>query len=621
VFRIKRRNLVIALGIAAVGLVVVATSATAGSTKAQHEGAAGAHVALAGGTYRTEWDGSFDFTAGFDPTSEYLGEAIGIYSNLMVRTLIGYNHVAGPAGNVVVPDLATNLGKVTNGGKTYTFHLKNGIKFGPPLNREITSKDVLYAFERLGTKALVPGYAFYYEVIKGFKAFEDGKSKVISGITTPDPKTIVFNLSAPQGDFPYRLTMPATGPIPQEVAGCFTQPNQYGRYVISSGPYMIAGSDKLDATSCATITASGGISGFDGTTNLDLVRNPAYDKSTDSAKARENLPDAFTFTVNSNNDDIFAKVDRGDIEGAISGGTVPPGIARQYQGSKQLKINSGDRTWYLVMNLSTPPFDDIHIRKAINFVIDRDAMRKAWGGPLTGQLARHIAPDVLLGNTIKNFDPYDVGTTGTGNLAKAKAEIKLSKYDKNHDGICDAPACKNVFTITGARAPEEAFIPVLEQSLKSIGITLKDQVLKDAYTPIDTPSKNIPFSTRPGWGKDYADPYSFFGINFDGRGIIAAGNTNRSLTGITPGQAKKLGVKGSVANIPSVNKDLDACQATLGKARDTCFGKLDEKLSTDVVPWVPWLWASYDSLVSKNVTQWQFDQFGATAAWAHVAVK
>ena len=122
--------------------------------------------------------------------------------------------------------------------------------------------------------------------------------------------------------------MPAAGPIPQEVAGCFTQPNEYGRYVISSGPYMLAGSDKLDATSCDTIKASGGISGFDGTTNLDLVRNPDYNTATDSPKARENLPDEFTFTVNSNNDDIFAKVDRGDLEDEVSGGAVPPGIAR-----------------------------------------------------------------------------------------------------------------------------------------------------------------------------------------------------------------------------------------------------------------------------------------------------
>jgi len=622
VIRSRRRIVATVLSVAALGLAIAATTATAGSTKNQHKGAAGAHAAAAGGVYRSEWNPSFDFLSGFDPTAEYLASAIGIYSNLLVRTLVGYNHVAGAAGNVVVPDLATNLGTVSKDGLTYTFHLKSGIKFGPPLNREITSKDVLFAFQRLGTKALIPGYAFYYEVIKGFKAFEAGTAKDIAGITTPDDKTIVFKLTVPTGDFRYRLTMPATGPIPQEVGGCFTAPTEYGRYVISSGPYMIDGSDKLDATSCDTIKAAGGISGFDGTTHLNFVRNPDYNKATDSPKARENLPDSFTFTTNSNNDDIFAKVVRGDLEDEIAGGAVPPGVARDFKGSNQLKINSGDRTWYLMMDLATPPFDDIHVRKAMNYVINRYGMRKAWGGPLTGELAKHIAPDALLNNLLKNFDPYNVTETGgKGDLAKAKAEMKLSKYDKNHDGVCDASACKNMFTITGAKAVEEAFLPVLEQSLKGIGITLKDQVLKDAYTPIGEPRKNIPFSTRPGWGKDYSDPYAFFGANFDGRTIIPEGNTNRGLVGITSAQAKKLGVKGNVSGIPSVNKDLDACQQTLGAKRFTCYAALDKKVSTDVVPWVPWLWAGYDSLISKNVTQWNFDQFPATTAYAHVAVK
>ena len=327
----------------------------------------------------------------------------------------------------------------------------------------------------------------------------------------------------------------------------------------------------------------------------------------------------FTWTVSSDVDDIFAKIDRGDIEGAINGGTVPATVLRQYQGSKQLKINSGDRTWYLQLNMSTPPFDDIHVRKAVNWVVDKEAMRKAWGGPGTGEIATHIAPDPILNNVIKGFAPYG---SGKGDLAKAKAEMKLSKYDSNHDGVCDAKACNGLFTITGDRAPEKAFVPVLEQSLKSIGIVLKDRVVKDAYTPIQTTKNNIPFSTRPGWGKDYADPNGFYGPNFDGRKIIPEGNTNRSLVGITPAQAKKFGIKGSVANIPSVNKDLDVCnKAPFGPKRFKCFANLDKKLMTDVVPWVPWLWAGYDAVISKNVTQWQFDQFSATAAYAHVAVK
>ena len=90
-----------------------------------------AKKAGAGGVFRVEWESSFDFTGGFDPTGEYLGEAFGIYSNLLVRTLVGYNHVAGAPGNELVPDLATDLGKISNGGKTYTFTIKDGRQVRP----------------------------------------------------------------------------------------------------------------------------------------------------------------------------------------------------------------------------------------------------------------------------------------------------------------------------------------------------------------------------------------------------------------------------------------------------------------------------------------------------------
>ncbi|MEO9175340.1 MAG: ABC transporter substrate-binding protein, partial [Gaiellales bacterium] len=553
-----------ALAVATAGLVIT-TGATAGTeapVRSAHYGAAGKNVAKAGGIFRVGWESSFDFTDNFDPTGEYLGEAFGIYSDLMIRTLVGYNHVADAPGNVVVPDLATNTGVISNGGKTYTFHLKSGIKFGPPLNREITSKDVLFAFERIGTKSVNAQYGFYYNVIKGMTAFESGKSKVISGIKTPDPKTISFTLTAPTGDFRYRLAMPAAGPIPPEVGSCFTQPGQYGRYVISSGPYMIAGSDKLDATSCATITASGGISGFDGTTNLDLVRNPDYNPATDSPKARENLPDGFNFIVDSNTDDIYAKVAQGDLEEEVASET--PTVLRQYAHSPLLHTNAGDRTWYITMNTTQPPFDDVHVRRAMNYAVDRDAMRKAWGGPSAGLIATHIAPDGILLNKLKGYAPY--GASGKPNVAKAMAEMKLSKYDPKHDGKCDVKACQNVFTITGDRDVEKAMIPALEQNLKAIGITLKDRVLKDAYTPVQTPRLNIPLSTRPGWGKDYADASTFFNALFTSGAILPSGNTNYSLLGITPAIAAKVKATGSLTDVPSADNEIAKCNAALGAA-------------------------------------------------------
>src|SRR5690349_10245627 len=95
-----------------------------------------------GGVYKVGWEQAFGFTDNFDPTGEYLAEAMGIYSNLMIRTLVGYDHVAGAPGNKVVPDLATALPQPSDGGKTYAFTLKHGIRFGPPVDRAVTSKDL-----------------------------------------------------------------------------------------------------------------------------------------------------------------------------------------------------------------------------------------------------------------------------------------------------------------------------------------------------------------------------------------------------------------------------------------------------------------------------------------------
>ena len=246
-------------------LVVAVVAALAAASRRRRRARAIEQEPCKGGTYRVGWESTFGWTDSFDPTGEYLANAIAIYSNLLVRNAGRVQpRRAVPPATSSCPDLATTVPKPTNGGKRYTFHLKKGIKFGPPVNREITSKDVKYAIERLARPKNGAQYGFYFNVIKGWDAYGKGKTKSISGIKTPNAKTIVFNLTAPTGDFPQRVALPAAGPIPQEVAKCFEgKPGAYGRYVISSGPYMIEGSDALNISSCGAMKP---ISGYDGKT-------------------------------------------------------------------------------------------------------------------------------------------------------------------------------------------------------------------------------------------------------------------------------------------------------------------------------------------------------------------
>ncbi len=192
------------VGIVTAVAVAMTVSASAHSTRA--------NTVKAGGTLNVGWEQSFGFTDNMDPTGEYLGDGIGILDNLLVRTLVGYNHDANAAGNKIVPDVASNVPTPTNGGKTYTFHLKSGIKFSPPVNRAVTSHDFVTSLQRLANPKDGGQYGFYYKVIKGWDAYAAGKAKSISGISTPNNSTIVFNLTAPTGDFLYRMSMPATGP-------------------------------------------------------------------------------------------------------------------------------------------------------------------------------------------------------------------------------------------------------------------------------------------------------------------------------------------------------------------------------------------------------------------------
>jgi len=600
------------LGLAACGGDDSGNSDTNGGDK----GAAAAK----GGIYRVGTT-DFGFNGGFDPSGEYLGWAWDLYSNLLTRQLTGYRHTEGAAGVELVPDVAESIPEPTDNGTTWTFTIKKGVKFGPPVNREVTSKDFVTAFERIGTESVVAQYGFYYSDIVGMKEFKEGKAKTISGITTPDDHTIVFKTTKPIGDFGYRLAMPATGPMPAEVTDCFTKAGEYGRYVISSGPYMIKGSDKLDATSCKTMKP---ISGFNPTKQLSMVRNPNYDAATDSSEQREALPDGFEFIINTNQKDIFDKIEAGEYEDSVD--AVPPDVARRYSTDDALKDRlksfTDDSTNYIYMNLAEAPFDDVNVRKAVNFVMDKDALRRAWGGPLYGEIGTHIAPPTLYpGSTeFDGYDPY-ASENNAGDLAKAQEAMKASAYDTDKDGSCDAGACSGVLFLNRSIDPFVKMSPVIRESLAKIGIKVQVRELPTgpAYETSGTVSNRIQIGANARWGKDYPDLTTFM-VLFDGRNILATGNSNYALTGMTAAQAKEFKVPYPKGGVPTVDADIDTCNAAIGEERTTCWAALDKKLMEEVVPWVPYMFGKNTDLLGPAVTKWDFDQFSGEAAYAHVAV-
>ena len=482
-----------------------------------------------------------------------------------------------------------------------------------------------YAFQRINTASLVAQYGFYfYGVIKGM----DGKAKSadtkISGIETPDDQTIVFHLEQPTGDFLYRLTMTAAAPIPEEVAKCSKKPGDYGRYLIASGPYMIQGSDKLDISSCDAMKP---ISGFDPSKKITLVRNPNYDQATDNL--RSNFVDGITMEINTNVDNIFSQVEAGQLDATVSDQPPKP-VLQQYltdpAKKPNLHINSGDRTWYITMNWITPPFDDVHVRKAANYIMDKQGILQAWGGSTVGEIATHNLPPTVLGDKLgADYNPY-ASEGNRGDEAKAKEEMKQSKYDSNKDGVCDAKECSNLVMINRNVPPFTDAEAVVTASLDKIGIKVKARELASsaAYTTIQTVKNKVPIALNAGWGKDYADPYAFIGALFDGRSIIGTGNTNYPLIGLTPEKAQELGVSiPSGVTIPSVDADVDTCQKipnTQADQRNECFANIDKKLMEEAVPWVPYLWVNNITVTGKTVSKFEFDQYSGYLSFTQMAV-
>jgi hypothetical protein len=166
--------------------------------------------------------------------------------------------------------------------------------------------------------------------------------------------------------------------------------------------------------------------------------------------------------------------------------------------------------------------------------------------------------------------------------------------------------------------------PAIQASLSKIGITVNPREFADFYTPWDTIAKTSPIAAGAGWGKDFPDPSTFVGTLFTSGSILAVGNTNVPLVGLTPALAQSTGITKlpgrDINNIPSVDADAAKCTPLSGSARTACWVALDKTLMENVVPWVPYLWSGANYVVAPDVTAYDFDQFSTTAAWSKVAV-
>ena len=458
-----------ATGLAAVGAVVALVAAACGgssggggtssSSTSSSSSAAGFNAAVnsvvspsthKGGTIVYDNSSAPDST---DAGNTYYAFNLN-FTRLYATPLTTYKSCPGACGTTVVPGLATTLGVASNGNKTWTYHIKSGVKFED--GQTVTSADVKYAVERTFDRTVLPnGPSYFASLLAGNAAdykgpFKDKKGD-LTAIDTPNSTTIVFHLNEPFADFNYVVAFPQTAPVP---------PNKdtganYQLHPQSTGPYKFQ-SYQLNK-------------------QMTLVPNPLWNPSWDPQVKQ--LASKIIVNLNVNANDIDNRLLAGDIQMDQAGSGVQAAARARILSSSSLKASSDDPVtgfmWFYYINTKVAPFNNVHCRMAVEFAANKTNLQTAYGGPVAGgDIASTAMPPTVLGYT--KFDLYHALSMPGGDIAAAKQQLKL----------CGHP---NGFSTNIAyrsdRPREVSSSQALQASLQSVGIkgTLKGYTAANYY--------------------------------------------------------------------------------------------------------------------------------------------
>ena len=496
-----------------------------------------------------------------DPGETYYGyqwDMVRIYG----RSLTMFKPAPGKASAELVPDLAEALGVPSDGGKTWTYKLRKGVKFED--GTVVKAADVKYAVLRSTDKATFPNGPAYFEAMlnmpKGYQGpYKSKGMNTDSAITTPDDSTIVFHLIAPFAGFDYLAQLPQTIPVPEaKDTGA-----KYKEHVVSSGPYMFA-----------TYAADKGYT---------LKRNPSWDPATDPN--RKALPDGYDVQLNVNAEDIDNRLISGDLDVAIAGTGLTAASQSKVLSDPTLKARTDNptlsRLWYTSINSTVKPLDNIDCRKAIEYAMDRTSFQTAYGGAFSGgEIATTILPPPIPG--YQKYDLYPAGADNKGDLAKAKES--LTKCGQPN-GFATNIAYRN------ERPKEKAAAEAFQQALARVGIklTLKGYAKADYFSsyagnPPFVKANNLGLALN-GWGADWPDGFGFLSQIVDSRVIRETGGSSNTSV-----------------RIPEVDKLLDQAVNELDTAkRNAMWGQIDKRVMEEAVIF-PGVYAKSLLMRGKNLT-------------------
>ncbi|MCW2993794.1 MAG: hypothetical protein JWQ18_1289 [Conexibacter sp.] len=487
----------------------------------------------------------------------------------------------------LVPDLAAGAPVISGGGRTITVRLRRGVRFSPPVDREVRSRDVAYALERFFSINVGGEYTTYYSDLIGAPSTPTNGVRRIRGITTPDAHTIVFRLRSPTwSSFVGALTMPASAPVPEEYARPLDahNPSTYNTHVVATGPYMVRND------------AKGNTVGYQSGRLIELVRNPSWSRSTDRRPAHL---DAIRIRTNASDATLAA---RQALAGShVAYAVTPPALVlkRLSQGSwdgQAVRVASGDYR-FLPITTTIKPFDRLDVRKAVLAVFDRAGVRQTRGGAVTGPLATHF-----LGPGVPGYEEAG-GARGAGvdylSADRPGGDLSLARRYMVKAGFPTGryTGDDTFLVVTGDTLTERNVALAVQAQFQKLGFRIRLRTVPDdaLFTNwCSVPSKRVLACSSVAWLRDFADAEPMLKPVFDGSSISrTSGNPNFSQL-----------------DDPAINAAMARARTLTGHARAVAWGRVDD-LIVGQAAGVPLQWDVVTLVHAKDVRGVASSTFGS----------
>jgi peptide/nickel transport system substrate-binding protein len=473
--RPRRRWLAAATGLAALALIAAGCggSSQPSSSSSSSSSQAGAH---AGGTFTILANSAFGVA---DPAQNYTLQEW----QLLIDThdgLTAFAKAGGLTGTKIVPDLATSIPKPTNGGKTYLFHIRRGIKFSN--GQTLKPSDFVRTFERQFT---VPGPTSFYSGLVGASKCSTKGCKLTKGVVADDSAyTLTLNLTAPDPELMDQLALPFAYAVPASTPLKLTGNN----VPPGTGPYQWKS--------------------YSPNSRAVLVRNPHFHVWSALAQPA-GYPDQIIEKFGLQVSDEVTQVLNGGANEVFDGDQIPSDQLSTLNSSKyqgQAHVNTLTADWYFALNTKRPPFNNLKARQAINFAANRAAYVKIAGGPSLAVPTCQILPPNFPAYT--PYCPYTAGSSHTKwsapDLAKARQLVKAS----------GTAGTKVVVDGTNDQVGK-ALVEQMVSDLNSIGYKATPQLLASSiqYPFVQNSSNSAKWNVGwSAWYQDYPAPSDFLNV-------------------------------------------------------------------------------------------------------------